>query len=122
MKKAFTKRRLNFSSPTKSKDILLETKEQQKPLYLVMQSVWFNAIESGEKIEEYRDGSQFYKSRFCNIDKNTGNILSFKNYKTVILQEGYNKGARRMIIKVEKIELKRDFIIHLGQIIERQNF
>ena len=94
MKKAFTKRRLNFSSPTKSKDILLETKEQQKPLYLVMQSVWFNAIESGEKIEEYRDGSQFYKSRFCNIDKNTGNILSFKNYKTVILQEGYNKGAR----------------------------
>ncbi|KFC22940.1 hypothetical protein [Chryseobacterium sp. FH1] len=122
MKKALTKRRLNFSSSAQSKDISLETKEQQKPLYLVMQSVWFNKIENGSKTEEYRDGSQFYKSRFCNIDKKTGEIISFKNYKSAILQEGYHAGARRMIIEVKKIELKRDFTIHLGQILERQNF
>lgn len=122
MKKALTKRRLNFSNSTQLKDISLETKEQQKPLYLVMQSVWFNEIENGSKTEEYRDGSQFYKSRFCNIDKKTGEIISFKNYKSAILQEGYHAGARRMIIEVEKIELKRDFTIHLGEILERQNF
>jgi hypothetical protein len=122
MKKVLTKRRLNFSSSTQLKDISLETKKQQKPLYLVMQSVWFNEIENGSKKEEYRDGSQFYKSRFCNIDKKNGEIISFKNYTTAILQEGYHAGARRMIIEVEKIELKRDFTIHLGLILERQNF
>lgn len=99
-----------------------EEREQEKPLYLVMQAIWFSKIESGDKIEEYRDGSQFYKSRLCNIDKNTSKILSLKNYKTVILQEGYHPAARRMIIEVNKIELKRDFIIHLGKILDRQNF
>ena len=87
-----------------------------------MQKVWFDAIENGSKIEEYREGSQFYKTRFCNLDKKTGEILSFKKYSTVILQEGYHAGARRMIVEVEKISLKRDFTIHLGRIIERINF
>lgn len=104
------------------KDYPVDTKEQEKPLYLVMQSIWFNKIESGEKTEEYRDGTQFYKSRFCNLEKKTGEILSFKNYKTVILQEGYHPNARRMIVEVKKIELKRDFTIHLGAILERINF
>ena len=69
-----------------TKDYPVDPKEQQKPLYLVMQKVWFDAIENGSKIEEYRDGSQFYKTRFCNLDKKTGEILSFKKYSTVILQ------------------------------------
>lgn len=94
-----------------------ELKEQEKPLFLTMQKVWFDAIENGSKIEEYRDNTPFYKSRLLNKDKK-----AFKNYKTVILQEGYHTDARRMIIEVEKITLNRYFTIHLGRIIERINF
>lgn len=96
--------------------------EQQKPLYLVMQSIWFNAIENCSKTDEYRDGTDFYKSRLCNIDKKTGKITSFKNYRTVILQEGYHPGARRMVVEIKRVTLKRDFTIHLGEILERINF
>lgn len=94
-----------------------EEKEQAKPLFLTMQKVWFDKIESGEKNEEYRDNTQFYKSRLLNKER-----TAFKNYRTVILQEGYHTGARRMIIEVKKITKKRDFTIHLGEIIERINF
>lgn len=113
----------NFTvKPKTRQELLLDGFDQPKPLFLVMQTVWFNEIESGKKKEEYRDGSNFYKSRLCNIDKKTGAILSLKRYKTVILQEGYRTGARRMIVEVEKIDFKRDFTIHLGKVLERQNF
>lgn len=98
-----------------------ETKEQAKPLFLVMQKVWFDEIENSSKVEEYRDGTEFYFSRLCNRDK-TGKILSLKNFKTAILQEGYHAGARRMIIEISKISYDGDFTIHLGQILERINF
>lgn len=104
------------------KDYPLDPKEQEKPLYLVMQSIWFNKIESGEKTEEYRDGTDHYKSKIFNRDKKTKEINSFKNFKTVLLQEGYHPNARRMIVEVKKIELMRDFTIHLGAILERINF
>lgn len=94
----------------------------KRPLFLVMQKIWFDKIESGEKTEEYRYGTPFYKSRLCKVDKKTGAILSLKNFKTVILQEGYTKDARRMIVEVKGVTLKRDFTIHLGEIIERINF
>lgn len=87
-----------------------------KPLFLIMQSYWFDEIESGRKTEEYRDKTDFYKSRFLNKDR------SFKNYETAILQEGYHKNARRMVIEVKRIELDDVFTVHLGNILERQNF
>ena len=98
-----------------------ETKEQAKPLFLVMQKIWFDEIENGSKVEEYRDGTEFYFSRLCNRDKE-GKILSLKNFKTAILQEGYHKGARRMKIEISKISYDGDFTIYLGQILERINF
>ena len=98
-----------------------ETKEQVKPLFLVMQKIWFDEIENGSKTEEYRDGTEFYFSRLCNRDKE-GKILSLKNFKTAILQEGYHKGARRMKIEISKISYDGDFTIYLGQILERINF
>lgn len=94
-----------------------EAKEQEKPLFLIMQKIWFDAIENGSKFEEYRDNTPFYRSRLLNKDK-----TAFKNYKTIILQEGYHASARRMIVEVKEITLKRYFIIHLGQILERINF
>lgn len=116
----------NKTRPTSEREMLhfgkieTETKEQPKPLYLVMQKKWFDEIESGRKIEEYRDKSPFYVSRFCTTENDR--IKAFKNYKTVILQEGYHTGARRMIIKVDGITLENCFIIHLGAILDRQNF
>ena len=98
-----------------------ETKEQAKPLFLVMQKIWFDEIENGSKKEEYRDGTEFYFSRLCNRDK-TGKILSLKNFKTAILQEGYHAGARRMKIEISKISYDGDFTIYLGQILNRINF
>lgn len=91
--------------------------EQEKPLFLIMQKIWFDKIESGEKTEEYRDNTEFYQSRLLIKSK-----TAFKNYRTVILQIGYNADAKRMIVEIERITLKREFTIHLGQIIERQNF
>lgn len=91
--------------------------EQEKPLFLIMQKVWFDKIESLEKTEEYRSNPEFYQSRLLNKTK-----TALKNYRTVILQIGYNSDAKRMLVEIEKITLKRDFTIHLGQIIERINF
>lgn len=117
------RRKMKVSSvPRIIKEYPTDEKEQQKPLFLIMQKIYFDDIERGEKLEEYRDGTDFYKSRLCNIDKKTGEIISIKNYKTVVLQVGYHANAKRMIVEVNKIELKRDFTIYLGKILERQNF
>ncbi len=122
MKNAAQRRRLITKVAKPVQIYPVDELEQKKPLYLVMQTIWFNAIENGSKTEEYRDGTAFYKSRLCKIDKKTGKINSFKNYRTVILQEGYHQGARRMVVEIKGITLKRDFTIHLGEILERINF
>ena len=109
------------SEKSSNSKIDTETKEQAKPLFLVMQKIWFDKIENGSKKEEYRDGTEFYFSKLCNRDK-TGKILSLKNFKTAIFQEGYHSGARRMKIEISKISYDGDFTIHLGQILERINF
>ena len=109
--------KLNNFRSGEIKNLKTEEKAQEKPLFLIMQKVWFDAIENGSKIEEYRDNTPFYQSRLLNKSK-----TAFKNYNTVILQVGYNSDARRMIVEVEKISLKRDFTIHLGKILERINF
>ena len=100
-----------------------ETKEQAKPLFLVMQKVWFDEIECGNKKVEYRDDSDFYISRLCNRDKE-GKITGLKNYKMVLLQEGYNPGARRMMVEITDIKYLRydGFEIYLGEILSRENF
>lgn len=109
--------KLNNFRSGEIKNLKTEEKAQEKPLFLIMQKVWFDAIANGSKIEEYRDNTPFYHSRLLNKSK-----TAFKKYRTVILQEGYHTGAKRMIVEVEKITLKRDFTIHLGRIIERINF
>lgn len=95
-------------------NITSETPEK-KPLFLIMQKYWFDEILSGRKDVEFRDDTPFYRSRFIAKDG------KFRNYKTVILQVGYNTNARRMTVEVKKIILDGDFEIHLGEII-RKNF
>lgn len=89
---------------------------EKKPLYLPIEKLYFNQIESGEKKIEYRDDTAHYRSRFLN---KAGEL---RNHKVLLLQEGYNEGARRMLVEIIDIQHKRQFETHLGQIIDRINF
>ena len=91
-----------------------ETNSQAKPLFLILQKIYFDEIIAGTKTKEYRDDSEFYQSRLLTKDRN-----NFKKYDCVIFQEGYNKNARRMTVQIKKVVLKSEFIIYLDQIIEK---
>lgn len=86
---------------------------EKKPLFLIMEKVWFDEIYSGRKKIEYRDDTPFYRSRF--INKNG----QFRNYDSALLQIGYHKDAKRMTIEITDILLDGSFEIHLGKITER---
>lgn len=65
-------------------------------LFLTIKKEYFDAILSGEKTEEYRAISPFYKSRLEN-----------KNYTHIILQNGYNKNSRRLKAEFLGYEIKK---------------
>ena len=101
------KRQLGVQKPT-------ETEIQPKPLFIILQKQFFDEILAGTKKIEYREGSDFYYSRFMNKD-----ATKFKRYETVIFQNGYNKNARRMTVVVRKIEMSFRFKIFLGEILDK---
>lgn len=88
-------------------------KVEPKPLFLIMEKYWFDEILSGRKNIEYRADTPFYRSRFITKDG------KYRNYKTVLMQVGYNADTRRMTIEIEKIVLDGDFEVHLGKILEK---
>lgn len=98
------------------KTIIKSDVVEKKPLYLPIERYYFNQIESGEKKIEYRDDTPHYRSRFLN---KKGEL---RNHKLLLIQEGYNKGARRMLIEITEIQHNRQFETHLGRILERINF
>ena len=51
--------------PGYASTIQTDEKKQKKPLYLVMQKKWFDEIEAGRKVEEYREVSKFYMVVRC---------------------------------------------------------
>lgn len=106
-----------FIEPPKKKGIPTEvsTKIEPKPLFLIMEKFWFDEILSGRKKIEYRVNTPFYQSRFFTKDG------TYRNYKNVLMQVGYNADARRMIIEIKKIVLDGDFEIHLGKVISTEN-
>lgn len=97
----------------KVKTYELSKKKEPKPLFLVLQKEFFDKIIAGTKTTEYRDHKSFYTSRLMRDGE-------YRNFDTVIFQEGYNKDARRMTVKIERIRLYNGlFEIDLGEIIER---
>ena len=88
-------------------------KKENKPLFLIMQEYWFNEIAEGRKDIEYRNDTDFYRSRLMTKDG------KFRNYDSVIMQVGYNKNAKRMQIEINKIILDDDFEIYLGKILDK---
>ena len=98
---------------TKNKKMLVSKTVEPKPLFLILKGTYFDQIIAGTKTIEYRDNTPFYTSRLMRDGK-------YRNFETVIFQEGYNKNARRMTVEIEKVILTGGlFEIHLGAITER---
>ena len=106
-------------------------------LYLVLTKQWFTEILEGRKTEEYRDFTDFYINRLCELNEE-GEIIDTKKYDTVKFQMGYSKNAPQMVIEVLDIRIDVDeevdfengdlltqencnFTIVLGKILEKIN-
>lgn len=106
--------------------------KEKTQLYLVLKKQYFNEILDGTKTEEYRDFTDHNISRLGIIEE--GAFVGCRAYKTVKFQMGYSKDAPQMIVKVKEILLEADdpdveelntencnFVIRLGQIIDKKN-
>ena len=71
-------------------------------LYLVLTKQWFTEILEGRKTEEYRDFTDFYINRLCELNEE-GEIIDTKKYETVKFQMGYSKNAPQMIVEIKDI-------------------
>jgi hypothetical protein len=67
--------------------------KNHKTLKLVLKSKWFRMIESGEKLEDYREIKPFYDSRL----KNKPEYVEF--------QLGYSKKIAKIIFEIQGIFL-----------------
>lgn len=110
---------------------------KKSQLYLVLNKQWFTEILEGRKTEEYRNFSDFYINRLCELNEE-GEILDTKKYDTLKFQMGYAKNAPQMVIEVLDIRIDVDeevdfengdlltqencnFTIVLGKILEKIN-
>lgn len=60
-----------------------------KTLHLTLKKKWFDLIQSGYKLEEYRELNMFWAKRFCyKVPMATGGFLTPIN--SVLLQEDYS--------------------------------
>lgn len=75
-------------------------KMDKKTLHLSLKKEWFDMIKSGEKKEEYREMTQYWKKRLTTIDENknkinslvmTGQSIPMKDFKSVHFTLGYPK-------------------------------
>ena len=98
----------------------------QKDLKLVLKRRWYEMIESGEKKEEYRYTTDYYRKKFCPVfkcwkwDVVTGDPLTdainpcgvcqdhpanIKHYDTVTFYLGYRKARPSMTFVCEGISI-----------------
>lgn len=94
-----------------------------KTLHLNLHARWFDMILSGEKKEEYRELSAYWKKRM--------QAVKFKNVKTITFSNGYQKNRRQMVVKLDYISIREGlvdwgakkgktyFVLHLGNIISK---
>ena len=88
-------------------------RKDESNLCLAIQKVYFDKIASGKKKTEYRECKEYYDARFfkmadCAIacDSVGDNLKPIpKDIKTLTLIVGYNKGAPRMTLEVERISV-----------------
>ena len=110
-----------------------------KVLYLPLKKKWFNMIKSGEKKEEYREITPYWRKRLTDLDSHiyeintlitTGKPIPIKPYTHVHFTLGYPKKDdydRHMIFELKSIRVrngneewgaipnKNYFVIELGE-------
>ena len=94
-------------------------------LHLNLHKKWFDMILSGEKKEEYRELSDYWKKRMMKVKTNSVRTITFSN--------GYAKNRRQFVIKIRYITIRAGitewgaekdkvcFVLHLGKIISVSN-
>lgn len=94
-----------------------------KTLHLNLHKKWFDMIASGEKREEYRELSDYWKARMKTVRRD--------NVKTITFSNGYQRGRRQMVVSLKYISIRTGlnewgaeegkiyFVLHLGNIIKQ---
>ncbi len=95
----FFGRTLNFKALTQKAVIMSKNKLPADTLFLTIKKIQLDKIIAGTKKTEYRDYTDYYLSRFYDVDENDN--LKQKPFKYVLFQAGYSRGALRA-----KFELK----------------
>ncbi len=90
-------------------------------IHLNLHKTWFDMVLSGQKKEEYRELTDYWKVRMTNA-KN-------KNVQTVTFSNGYAKTRRQMVVELQYIAIRQGiaewgavkgkvyFVLHLGRVI-----
>ena len=90
-----------------------------KTLHLNLHRKWFDMIRSGEKKEEYREMSDYWKTRMRNVRKH--------GVKTITFSNGYAKDRDQFVIDLKYISIRTGlkewgaepgevyFVLHLGE-------
>ena len=94
-------------------------------LHLNLHAKWFDMIQSEIKREEYRELTDYWKTRVINAKKN--------NIKAITFSNGYAKDRRQMIVMLEYISIRTGLlewgaekdkvyiIFHLGKVLPAIN-
>ena len=95
---------------------------KKSQLYLVLTKQWFTEILEGRKTEEFRDFTDFYINRLCELNEE-GEIIDTKKYDTVKFQMGYSKNAPQMIVEIKDIIIETDENVDLekGDLLTTEN-
>lgn len=64
------------------------TKENLKPLFLILHKKWFDQIKAGEKKKEFREVTEYWRRR-----------IEGRQYSCIIFQNGYAKNAPRVTVQ-----------------------
>jgi hypothetical protein len=84
-------------------------------LKIVIKGEWFDQIAAKKKKIDYREYTPFWISRLYDKDGKK------RNYDLIEFINGYNKDARRMIVKYEGFNKKGDvLLIKIGKIISKK--
>ena len=115
-----------------------------KTLHLNLKNKWFDMILSGEKEEEYREISDYWKKRFCKMGFNNHPFCDlcsidchangFRNeYSTITFSNGYAKNRRQFELELKRIKIDigqtnwgaesdvHYFVLELGKMIILKN-
>ena len=71
-----------------------------KTLHLVLKHKWFDMIKSGEKLEEYREVTDYWISRLTDAD---GKLIQWDAIK---FQRGYTN-AEHLTVRCKKVSVKK---------------